>query len=120
MNNDDPLLYTIPDNQMDIIDYLEIYSGDDDDSDGRFDEFEPYVDADFRASNLSARLCSKEGRKVSTSEMKYIATKISDYLEKNLPENYSFTISGFPMMNVNLVHYIVSGQLQSLLLSLRS
>jgi len=118
MNNDDPLLYTIPDNQMDIIDYLEIYSGDDDDSDGRFDEFEPYVDADFRASNLSARLCSKEGRKVSTSEMKYIATKISDYLEKNLPENYSFTISGFPMMNVNLVHYIVSGQLQSLLLSL--
>ena len=118
MNNDDPLFYKVPDNQMDIIDYLEIYSGDDDDSDGRFDEFEPYVDADFRASNLSARLCSKEGKKVSTSEMKYIATKISDYLEKNLPENYSFSISGFPMMNVNLVHYIVRGQLQSLFLSL--
>ena len=35
MNNDDVSYYRIPENHMDIMDYLELYSGDDDNSDGR-------------------------------------------------------------------------------------
>ncbi|MEA3470829.1 MAG: MMPL family transporter, partial [Thermodesulfobacteriota bacterium] len=118
MNNDDNSFYKIPENRSDIIDYLEIYSGDDDDSDGRFDEFEPLVDTDFRTCNLLARLCGKEDDVISTAEMKNIAIKISGYLDRNLPEDYSFSISGFPLMNVKLVYYVVKGQLQSLFLSL--
>ncbi|MBW2600289.1 MAG: MMPL family transporter, partial [Deltaproteobacteria bacterium] len=91
MNNDDISFYKIPENRLDIIDYLEIYSGDDDNSDGRFDE---------------------------TTEIKKIAGKIADHLDKNLPEGVSYTISGFPMMNVKLVYYVVLGQTQSLFLSL--
>ena len=118
MNNDDISFYKIPETRADIIDYLEIYSGDDDNSDGRFDEFEPFVDIDFRMCNLLARLCEKEDYNVGTTKIKIIAGKIADYLDKNLPEGISYNISGFPMMNVKLVHYIVLGQMQSLLLSL--
>ena len=118
MNNDDISFYKIPENRTDIIDYLEIYSGDDENSDGRFDEFEPFVDIDFRTCNLLARLCEKENYNVGTTEIKRIAGKISNYLDKNLPEGVSYTISGFPMMNVKLVHYIVKGQMQSLFFSL--
>lgn len=118
MNNDDISFYKIPENRVDIIDYLEIYSGDDDNSDGRFDEFEPFIDIDFRTCNLLARLCKKEDYSVGTTEIKRIAGKISNYLDKNLPEGVSYTISGFPMMNVKSVYYIIRGQMQSLSLSL--
>ncbi|MBW2630507.1 MAG: MMPL family transporter [Deltaproteobacteria bacterium] len=118
MNNDDISFYKIPEDRLDIIDYLEIYSGDDDNSDGRFDEFEPFVDIDFRTCNLLARLCKKEDYSVGTTEIKKIAGKISNYLDKNLPEGVSYTISGFPMMNVKSVYYIIRGQMQSLFLSL--
>ena len=118
MNNDDIAFYRIPENRADIIDYLEIYSGDDEDSDGRFDEFEPFVDIDFRYCNLLARLCEKEDYHVGTTEISRIATEIAGHLDRTLPEGLTYTISGFPMMNVKLVRYIVTGQLQSLLLSL--
>jgi len=118
MNNDNVSFYKIPENQWDIIDYLEIYSGDDEDSDGRFDEFEPFVDIDFRNCNLLARLCEKEEYHVGTTEISRIADQIAAYLDEHLPEGVSYTISGFPMMNVKLVHYIVTGQMQSLFLSL--
>ena len=118
MNNDDRSFYRIPENRSDIIDYLEIYSGDDKNSDGRFDEFEPFVDIDFRTCNLLARLCEKEDYHVGTTEIKQIADRIAAYLDENLPEGASYTISGFPMMNVKLVYYIVRGQLQSFFLSL--
>ncbi|MBW2594779.1 MAG: MMPL family transporter [Deltaproteobacteria bacterium] len=118
MNNDDISFYRIPGNPWDIIDYLEIYSGDDEDSDGRFDEFEPFVDIDFRTCNLLARLCEKEDYHVGTTEISRIADDIATHLGKTLPEGASYAISGFPMMNVKLVHYIVTGQMQSLFLSL--
>ncbi|MDO9515709.1 MAG: MMPL family transporter [Syntrophales bacterium] len=118
MNNDDISFFRIPENPLDVIDYLEIYSGDDEDSDGRFDEFEPFVDIDFRTCNLLARLCEKEDYHVGTTEISRIADEIAAYLDRTLPEGTSYTISGFPMMNVKLVHYIVTGQMQSLFLSL--
>jgi len=118
MNNDAISFYRIPERQSDIIDYLELYSGDDDDSDGRYDEFEPFVDEDFQTLNLLARLSKKEEREVSTTEIKHIFGKIADYLDNTFPEEYSFNLTGFPMMDVKLVYYVVKGQMQSLFLSL--
>jgi predicted RND superfamily exporter protein len=118
MNNDDMTFYRIPESRSDIVDYLEIYSGDDDDSDGRFDEFESFVDEDFQTFNLLARLSKKEKNEVSTTKIKHIFSKISDYLDKNLPTQYAFSLTGFPMMDVKLVYYVVKGQMQSLFLSL--
>ncbi len=118
MNNDDISFYKIPKSRSDIVDYLEIYAGDDDDSDGRFDEFESFVDEDFQTLNLLARLSKKEKEEVSTTKIKQIFSKISDYLDKTLPKHYSYSLTGFPMMNVKLVYYVVKGQMQSLFLSL--
>lgn len=118
MNNDDISFYRIPGSRSDIVDYLEIYSGDDDDSDGRFDEFESLVDEDFQTLNLLARLSKKERDEVSTTKIKHIFGKIAEYLDTNLPEKYSFSLTGFPMMDVKLVYYVVKGQMQSLFLSL--
>ncbi|TFG37324.1 MAG: hypothetical protein E4H39_02385, partial [Syntrophobacterales bacterium] len=118
MNNDDIASYRIPENHSDIIDYLEIYTGEDENSDGRIDEFEPYVDRDFRTCDILARLCQKQGRPIGTAEINHTVHKISNYLEETLPDNYAFTMTGHPMINVKLAYYIVTGQLKSLLLSL--
>jgi predicted RND superfamily exporter protein len=118
MNNDDLSFYRIPKSRSDIVDYLELYSGDDDDSDGRYDEFESFVDEDYQTLNLLARLSKKEQEEVSTTKIEHIFSKISDYLDKNLPKHYSYSLTGFPMMDVKLVYYVVKGQMQSLFLSL--
>ena len=118
MNNDDPDYYKIPENSLDILDYLEIYSGDDDDSDGRVDAFEPFVDPDFQKCNILARLAAKSGKGIGTAETNHIIHKIRQHLAENLPEPYSFEITGFPIINAKLAHYIVTGQMKGLLLSL--
>ena len=118
MNDDDESAYAIPESAADIADYLEIYAGDDTDSDGRFDEFEPFVDIDYQTCDLLARLCRKEGQLVGTTEVRQIVKKIRTYLTENIPEGASFQITGFPMMEVQVSHYLVMGQLQTLVLSL--
>ncbi|MCD6584465.1 MAG: RND family transporter [Desulfobacteraceae bacterium] len=118
MNNDDPDYYKIPENNMDILDYLEIYSGEDDDSDGRVDAFEPFVDPGFQKCNILARLAAKSDKGIGTEETNYIIHKIRQHLADNLPGQYSFEITGFPIINARLAHYIVTGQMQGLFLSL--
>ncbi len=118
MNNDDPDYFRIPETRMDIVDYLEIYSGDDDDSDGRIDEFEPFVDTDFQQSNILARLSHKTVERIGTVQVKRILNKIEQHLTATLPAGYSFTITGYPAIEVQLAHYVVTGQLTGLLLSL--
>ena len=118
MNNDERRSYRIPHSNTDIVDYLEIYGGDDDDSDGRFDEFESFVDGDYKTCNVLARLYQGKGDSVGTRGRTYTAEKISDYLEDHLPGGYSYTVTGFPMMEIKLVQYVVRGQLQSLFLCL--
>jgi predicted RND superfamily exporter protein len=118
MNNDDLSFYKIPETRRDIIDYLELYAGDDDDSNGRFDEFEPFVDENYQTCNLLARLYRKKDFRVGTTEISEIKEKITDHLGTTLPKAYSFCVTGFPTMEVKLVYYVVKGQLQSLLLSL--
>ncbi|MBN2283569.1 MAG: MMPL family transporter [Deltaproteobacteria bacterium] len=118
MNNDDRDRYRIPENRIDIVDYLELYGGDDDDSDGRYDEFEPFVDGTYQTTNILARLSRKQQEEVNTTIIKHIFAKIGDYLDSNLPAPFTYTLSGFPMMNVKFVYYVIKGQIQSLFLSL--
>jgi len=117
MNNDDPKFFAIPDNNADIADYLEIYSDDDDNSDGRADSYEAYVDTKFQTCNLLTRLCQKQDHLVGTGDLKIIFGKIKEYLAKTLPKNYSFAITGHPVLFIQSADYISGGQLQSLLQS---
>ncbi len=61
MNNDRLKYFKIPDTDAEVMDYLEIYSDDDLDSDGRVDRFEPYVDTQFRTCNILTRLGQNKG-----------------------------------------------------------
>ena len=119
MNNEDLSFFKIPDNNMDIADYLEIFSDDDENSDGRIDSFEPYVNTDFSACNVLARLGENGGdRLLGTMGMKKIFERISAHLDQTLPTGYSYSITGHPSLMVKSAAYIVNGQIQSLLLTL--
>ena len=118
MNNNDMKYYKIPDKRIDIESYIDIYSGDDDNDDGRIDEFEPYVDRYFQTVNILARIWEKQGEMISTSKMEHIDRRIRKYFIENLPEKYSFETSGEPKIFVQLGKYVVRGQIMSLLFSL--
>ena len=118
MNNDDPDFFKIPETRGEIMDYLEIYSGDDDNSDGRMDEFEPFVDADFQKNNILVRLSHKTADRLGTTKVKYILNKVETHLANTLPKAYSFAITGYPAIQVQLAHYVVNGQMTGLFLSL--
>jgi hypothetical protein len=117
-NNDDPTYFQIPENRMDIIDYLEIFSGEDEDSDGRVDNFEPFVDPLFQKNNILARLVRKSDKGIGSAQVKHIVDRVEQYLEKNLPAPYTYAITGYPIINLKLANYVVTGQLQNLFLSL--
>lgn len=119
MNQDDMLYYKIPDNKFDILDYLELYGGDDENSDGRPDEFESYIDPSFSVCNIVARVCEKEGGKpVGTAKLERMVHDIETHLDKTLPEPYTYKITGFSVMDIVMSQLIVSGQIQSLILCL--
>ncbi len=116
MNNDDTESFCNPACNMDIADYLEIYSDDDDNSDGRIDQFEPYVDTEFQACNVLARLGEDGDTLLGTLGMEHIFKKISEHLDQTLPPGYSYKITGHPSLMVQSAGYIVDGQINSLLL----
>ncbi len=118
MNNDDPYYFTIPQNKMDILDYLEIFSGKDENSDGRVDDFEPFVDDTFQKNNIHVRLTRKTTERLGTTEINYIIDKVEKHLADAVPKKYSYMVTGYPVINVKLSHYVVMGQMQNLLLSL--
>jgi len=118
MNNDDPAYFRIPETRMDILDYLEIFSGEDKDSDGRVDDFEPFLDPLFQKNNVLARLTRKSTDSLGTTQIKHIINRVESHLEETLPAPYTYSITGYPIINVKLAHYVVMGQLQNLFLSL--
>ena len=117
MHNDRQKYYRIPEKDMTIMDYLEIFSGRDENSDGRADRFEAYVDPFFQTCNVIARLDRKNGEILGTAGLEHIFNRISAHLDRNLPEQYEYRITGHPKMGIKSVDYIVGGQIQSLLLT---
>ncbi len=117
MNEDDISQYKIPDSREEILDYLELFSSDDDNSDGRPDVFESFVDPEFRTAHLFARICSKDGTMMGTRLMDEMIKKIQNHLKKAFPE-YETHITGGPSIFIQLSKYIVSGQVKTLLFCL--
>jgi hypothetical protein len=118
MNNDDPAFWKVPERKMDVLDYMEIYAGDDDDFDGRFDDFETYVDPQYRTAMIFAKIHHHTGELLATSDVKRIQAKIDGYLKESLPRPYTYRITGEPSVMVRMSEYQISGQMSSLALSL--
>jgi len=117
MHEGDPGYFKIPGNRLAILDYLELYSGEDTDSDGVYDDFEFFVDRLYRKGNIIARLTDNSGNGMGTSEIKVIIEKIRAHLEASLPAAYNHTITGYPVINVRLSHYVITSQITGLALS---
>lgn len=120
MHDNDFSFYCIPETEKDVDSYIDLYGGKDDNDNGLADEFEPYVDRKFTTVNIFARLWEKEGKFLSSNTMNHAISKISTYLDHNLPEGYTYKISGEPKVLVRMSDYIVQGQIMSLCLSLVS
>jgi len=117
MNNDNPLFYKIPETKTDIIDYLEIYSGDDNNSDGRIDDFESYADPGYRSALIFVKH-NDRNKLLGTADFEEIYRRIDLYLKHNLDKKYTYTITGIPSIIVRLSRYVISGQANSLIFSL--
>ena len=100
---------------MDVRDYMEIYGGNDRDSDGRIDDFESYFDRDMRTAMIFAKVWEGDKKYHSTTYIKYIQNRIDRHLSKTLPKKYTYTITGEPSIMIRLSDHVISGQLQSLL-----
>jgi len=118
MNNNDKKFYSIPEKRSIIEGYMLMFSGDDDNDDGRIDIFEPYVDHKFRTANIFARQWERNGAMLSTAHLVHSISRIEEYLDSNLPPGYSYKITGEPKIMVRLMYYIVMGQMMSLVFSL--
>jgi predicted RND superfamily exporter protein len=82
------------------------------------DRFESYIDPDFRTCNVMTRLGQNGDGLLGTAGLKHILKRISEHLSATLPAEYAFKITGYPLMLIKSVDYIVNGQVQSLLLTL--
>ena len=118
MNNDDRAYYRVPDSADTVREYFEIFSGSDDDFDGRIDEFEPLLDEDYRTAMIFAKIKNPEDNFLYSSELQVILDKTDSHLRKTLPKPYSARITGEPRTIITLTGYVVQGQLMSLLSSL--
>ena len=68
--------------------------------------------------NVMTRLGQNGDGLLGTAGLKHIEKRISNYLKATLPTEYDFKITGYPLMLIKSVDYIVYGQVQSLLLTL--
>ena len=118
VNNDDPAYYRIPDREVDVLDFMEIYAGEDADSDGRIDDFKPFIDREHRTVMIFAKIWEGYREYHSTSDLVYIQDRIDRHLRETLPPGCTHTISGEPAILVKLADYITTGQIMSLVFSL--
>lgn len=119
MNSEKKEFYAIPDKKTTVRDYLEIFSGDDEDSDGRIDAFESTVDTDYRRVNLMIRLGATRYRDFGTAVSRQAREAIDSFINQHdNPQGYSWVIVGEPVNFVVLGDYIVRGQVISIILSI--
>ena len=118
MNNEDPSFYSIPDT-MTVLDYMELFSGDDDNNDGRPDMFETTISPGYDKTNLMVRIGTFGDEIMTTKKSQMTIEYIQKYLDgKPNPGGYTYLITGGPT-NFNIVSkYIVQGQIEAIILSI--
>jgi len=119
MHNEDPACFTVPDSKETINDYMRLYSGVDENSDGRIDALEPFVDAQFRYANILIRVGSIKGRLYSSHLIEVSKKAIEEYVgsQKEL-KGYSWRLIGETMNFMVISRMIISGQLKSIMFTL--
>ncbi|MDY6932595.1 MAG: MMPL family transporter [Spirochaetota bacterium] len=115
MNNDKIQYYKIPEKYVDVLDYFELASGEDSNSDGRIDEFEIFTCPEFRTIHVFSLMFDKKNKVLSTSEMDRILKRIRAHMKTEFSD-YSYRITGDIPIFIRLAEYVVTGQVLSLIL----
>jgi len=119
MNNDDQRYYSIPESASTVTDYLEIYSGEDRDSDGRFDSLEQFTDSEYRYVNILIRFGSINNKILSTNIIKAGQEHIRKHASENPALNkYRIIQTGEASNLITLADLVVKGQVTSIILTL--
>ena len=118
MNNDNPAFYNIPDS-ITIMDYMEVFSGEDKNSDGRPDMFETTISPGYDRTNLMVRIGTLGGDVMTTKKSQATIDHIKKYLDtRPNPRGYSYIITGGPTNFIIVSQYIVRGQIEAIFLGI--
>lgn len=119
MHANDPKYFSIPQNKNVIIDFMQLFGGDDLDANGRSDQIEQFVDKDFRRVNVIIRTGTYKGRMVTTASNNMIQKKVDEFLNTlDNPSGYKwFFVGEAPSFSI-LADYVTIGQVQNILASL--
>ncbi|PKL36066.1 MAG: hypothetical protein CVV44_17755 [Spirochaetae bacterium HGW-Spirochaetae-1] len=121
INNEKPEFYTIPNDTMTIMDFMEIFSGDDDNYDGRPDMFESTLSKDYNKTVLYVRMGSPPGIELSTARTERTLNHVKEYLDSiPNPKGYTHYIVGGPVNFVIIAKYINNGQIQGMITGILS
>jgi len=119
VHDDNPGFFIIPETEITIRDYMEIFAGEDRNSDGRPDSFEQFVDKDYQRVNLIIRTGSYKDRKYSTAVMDKIVHVVTGYMDSHDEmKEMKWFFSGTGLNIIILANYIVKSQIFSILLSM--
>lgn len=119
MNGEKAGYYAIPDKRSTIEDYLELYSGEDRNSDGRVDSFEQFVDPAYRYANILIRVGSLKNKLFSTVINSKGQEKVREYLENHpVAGKYKWHFVGETINFTVLSNLIIKGQILSVILTL--
>ncbi|MCP4136150.1 MAG: MMPL family transporter [bacterium] len=103
MNNDNQNFYALPDTKKQIAEYLEVYSGDDEDFDGRVDDFESYIDSEYRTALIFTKLHAQKIDFIGTKEMIHVQDTASKYIKNKLFLNI-FRKNGSIITKIDSLH----------------
>ncbi len=119
MNEDNRSFYKIPDEESVIRDYLEIFSGEDKDSDGRIDSMEQFIDPDYRYVCLLLQTGNYRGNLFTSDINNRGQKRIIDYLAAHpMASKYTAYVVGESVNFSVISELVVEGQIISVVLTL--
>jgi len=115
MNEDNPQFYRIPESEELISGYHQVFSGKDDNADGRPDVIESYVDPLYRRAIMTLRIGEVPGRSVSTETAEKIRLHLLPAIEKELHgSSTTVRMTGLLSSYEMLKHYVVRGNIRGI------
>ncbi|MFW5799826.1 MAG: efflux RND transporter permease subunit, partial [Spirochaetota bacterium] len=119
MNNNDPEYKKIPDKDSTIREYIEVFSGEDENQDGLADAFETFIDPTMNKLRINMNLKNIGENFISTEDIKNIRAELSKYIEKEFDTSkIDYYISGSSILYMSIQNKIVSSQFVSVCFSL--
>lgn len=103
-HNEDSSFYTIPDSRQLVAQYMLLYGS---------DEIDDYINSSYDHARIVARTAFHGSR-----ELGEMLSEIESFLKESVPSGITFRITGGTRKVVNIVDYLVKGQVKSLLMAM--